>query len=92
MNLDSATIERIEHAIADQNLAQLAQQLTTEGVSQVAIYDLFHTFYLSLDDRNREQEQDQLCDAMDRIVGWGAGWFERELMNEDIEAYRKSRL
>ena len=43
--LDSTTKKRFEDALASGKLKELAKQMTAEGLSQVAIYHLFESFW-----------------------------------------------
>jgi hypothetical protein len=92
--LDTTTKKRFEEALASDMLRGLAEQMTAEGLSQVAVYHLFELFYTFLGDARREADQDALGDCLDCIVGFispGSKWFpDHYLTNEEIDEYRKT--
>jgi hypothetical protein len=90
--LAPATIERFERALASDNLKQLAERMTAEGLSQPAVYQLFESFLEFLEQQKRESDEEVLHDCLDCIVGYcspGSKWFSHYLTNEEIDAYRK---
>ena len=91
--LDSATQKRFEDALAADNLRALAEQMTAEGMSQVAIYHLFESFWQFLGETHREADEERLFGCLDAIVGFispGSRWFDHYLTNEEIDEYRKT--
>lgn len=65
---------RFEAAIrasdAGQALRTLATDLSCEGYSRQAIYDLFEAFMLRLRDAGRAPEEEVVMDIMDGLMGW----------------------
>lgn len=90
--LDEATARRFEHALAVDQLRELAKQFLAEGLSPVAILDIFLQFQVSLQStNNRQADEDRLCDVMDSMVGWchPQCWlFDPPITNQELEAYR----
>ncbi len=66
--------QELEGAVASQEpmaaLRMLVTQLTTEGLSQRAIYELFDTFRADLRVGGRDADEDVVLEVMDQIVGW----------------------
>lgn len=91
--LDSATMKRFEDALASGKLRDLAKQMAAEGLSQVAIYHLFESFWQFLGEAHREADEDNLYGCLDCIIGFispGNCWFDHYLTNEEIDEYRKT--
>ena len=91
--LDEATQRCFEDALATNKLEELGIKMTSEGLSQVAIYHLFELFRQFLRDAKRESDEETLMDSMDCLVGFCSRsnrWFDHDLTNEEIEEYRKA--
>jgi hypothetical protein len=91
--LDSITKERFEEALASGKLKGLAVQMTVEGLSQAAVYNLFESFWESLGAAHRNADEEVLAGCLESIIGWcgpGSKWFEHYLTNEEIDEYRKT--
>ena len=91
--LNFTTKKRFEDALASGKLKELADQMTAEGLSQVAIYHLFESFWKFLGDAHRDADEDVLANCLESIIGWcspGSKWFEHYLTNEEIYEYRKT--
>jgi hypothetical protein len=92
--LDERTIQRFESALADDKLQELSEQFVSEGLSQVAIYDLFESFWEFLGAAKRERDEATLENALEDIVGYcppSRSWFGHYLTNEEIYAYRRTK-
>lgn len=90
--LDAATIERFEDSLASDKLKELAEQMTAEGLGQVAIYHLFESFWELLGDAHRDADEEVLISCLECIVEWcspSTKWFDHYLTNEEIDDYRK---
>lgn len=87
-------MKRFEDALASfDKLRDLARQMTAEGLSQVAIYHLFESFWRFLGEAHREKDEEVIYDCLECIVGFcspGSRWFDHHLTNEEIEEYRKA--
>jgi hypothetical protein len=68
--LEEATQKRFEDALATNTLEELAMKMTSEGLSQVAIYHRFELFKQFLRDAKRESDEETLMDSMDCLVGF----------------------
>jgi hypothetical protein len=91
--LDTITKNRFETALASGKLRELAEEMTAEGLSQVAICHLFQSFLQFLGEAHREADEDTLRDCLDCIVGFisrQSWWFDHYLTNEEIDEYRKT--
>ncbi len=68
--------ERMEQALQAPDsagaLRSLVQELSHEGLERQPLYDLFHTFLLSLrrGDKSREKDEELVMDLMDALLGW----------------------
>ena len=95
--LDSATKQRFEEALASERytgLKDLADQMTREGLSQVAIYLLFESFQDFLNEQHRQADEEIILGCLECIIGYCAQsskWFEHYLTNEEIDEYRKTK-
>ena len=92
--LDQRTIQRFESALADDKLQQLSEEFVREGLSQVAIYDLFELFWELLGTAKRDRDEARLESALEDIIGYCApdrSWFDHYLTNDEIDAYRKTK-
>jgi hypothetical protein len=93
--LDSASRTRFEEALASGSLETLGNKLKTEGLSQVAIYLLFESFWTFLGDSGREAEADTVYDYLDWVWGWcsaGGRLFENCLTNEEVHVRNRMFL
>jgi hypothetical protein len=91
--LDAATKRRFEDALSSGKLRGLAEQMTAEGLSHVAIYHRFDSFRRFLDEVKREADEDALGDSLDCIIGFCSPaykWFDHYLTNEEINHYGKT--
>jgi hypothetical protein len=89
--LDSEIREHFEAALRTHDLKELVDEQRLAGLSQVAIYDLFDTFWQELEDAGRTADQEEVESAMDRIWGFCSSsqqWFDSCLTQEVLNAYR----
>lgn len=93
--LDAATINRFEIALAAPTfggLKDLAKEMAGEGLSQVAICELFDSYRQHLAGAHRQVEAALLRRAVECIVGWcgrDSWWFEHPMTKDEIDACGK---
>jgi len=56
----------------EENLVQIVLDLKKDGWSQVNVYKLFSEALAYYSEHGTEQQDDNLRDILDRIVGWGS--------------------
>ena len=65
-----ARVDRLEGALRDGTLNEVATAFRDEGVGQRELYELFDAFRARLRTAGREDDENAVMDVMDRIVGW----------------------
>ncbi|MBI1832275.1 MAG: hypothetical protein HYR84_12600 [Planctomycetes bacterium] len=93
--LDEETRARFEDALRRGDLKGLCDRMKLQGLSQVAIYDLFASFALALRDEGRDVDEETVGDgSLDFTWGWRSRdkmWFDRGLTDDDVKAYRREK-
>ncbi len=92
--MDITLLNKLEQALAINQLDRVVEELKIKGISQVEIYCLFDEFLALLRQASREDEEDRVLDEMDYIIGHCSPHkkrFTHYLTSEEIELYRKAR-
>ncbi len=66
-NIKSKILEVLKNSNPRIELESIVLQLSKEGLSKQAIYDLFHDIYQQMND---DKFQDAVGDILDRLWGW----------------------
>lgn len=68
--LNSKLLSALESKNPEDSLISIVDELKLRGLSQKEVYDLFHSFYVNIKDKEPEEKLDILCDVLDCISGW----------------------